>query len=97
MNGSELNLNPGNPGGAGVARTLHGLLAETKDNFICLGAGNVDLAAPAGGRDINTVDNLTITQLPASPHVGAAGRPAPQPVDGHPSKLEKGDQPMNGP
>ncbi|MBU4273322.1 MAG: FecR family protein [Planctomycetes bacterium] len=58
VNGSTLSLDPG---GAGPARTLTGLLAETKDNFISLGACNMDVAT----LDINTVDNLTITQLPS--------------------------------
>ncbi len=34
-----------------------------------------------GGRDINTVDNLTITQLAASPLIGAAVQPPPQPTE----------------
>ncbi len=63
-------------------RTLHGLLAETKDNFISLGACNVDAVTPVGGTDVNSVGNLTITQLPASLLVGAAAQLPPHHEDG---------------
>ena len=57
LNGCAIDLDVNAPG---TARTLQGPLSKTNDNFISIGVCCEDAVAPAGGTDLNSVDNLTV-------------------------------------
>jgi hypothetical protein len=59
INGVVLDLDPNR---MGAPRTLTGQAAKNKGDSISLGAGNVLATAPSSGIDLNSVDNLTITE-----------------------------------
>ena len=55
------------PNRSGSVRTLTGRAADTSENYISIGACNTDVGAGSPGTDLNTADNLTITEVRQSP------------------------------
>jgi hypothetical protein len=59
INGDLLDLDPN---GAGTTRALRGQAAETRGNFVSLGAGSALTPADSTEIDLNSVDDLTIIE-----------------------------------
>ena len=78
--------------GSVAAHTLHGRAAETRENFVSLGAGDNRAPAVTSGFDIHSADNLTITE--ARPGAFAAiVSPRPTPDTPPPGRKEPSHAP----